>query len=801
MRPVPRGGETPTVSDSASGRRGWIVAVLALAVVVLFLLETGLQASQSALSVAQSGSTPATAAPPYRSGGAVADPYVAPAFNIIPPVIENCYFYVVTHVLHISGPGCSIIGNNETESVDEATVAAAAESLMIGLFDFLNITNAEVANLNATFQELLSYFEVRAEAIIPGVLNQTWSTNLSDQIAIDSGLVPSLIGVEQAFAYQEFQDWNATATGWNQAFGSIGAYSGVTRCLDYEYATNAYSALVCNGQNLNVTQPYEVWQPNATIAPNGTYFDMSPGGTIVAANIEDYTSSVPRANLTVYDLTTGSHFYVPDVTFSNWVNGSYPIESTVHSIGQFDLLKVVCNANCTSHSLDGSAYETTASYALENQSTGLFASTTTPELEILYPGFNYAGRGGGIVPRAKQPLCISASGTAGPCLTTQVLPGGNSTEASTSPTAAVGGPRTLSEFSITAQHLVNNTMAMAYVYYQVLRAVTDNGTYAIPSSCAIPEPSDAFPSATDFQNYNLSIRDVEAVYLSYLNAVARGYGEVFTNQVGFCDDPNLGFSFNWTGSWTLTLNVTASVYLGSAAGALDLNGSPNSSVTYAHPATWPVYDVVPTLLYPYEYDMSVPVGVIYPVPINNPLIGVLVDFPSNLYYGSSAFSPKWGIPTYVSLTGEGNYTNTSGVLSSVTSGEPVADGDAIEISSCLLNGVPQNPCIISATYFSAFTIGHVHAIIVPPVTPPSGGGSSGLNGGFCSSLFSWIPYIGGDLTTLCNLILGFLEIVVIIVALVVIVWALSKVASARGGRGSGSGATVNVYTSAPRRRS
>jgi len=83
-----------------------------------------------------------------------------------------------------------------------------------------------------------------------------------------------------------------------------------------------------------------------------------------------------------------------------------------------------------------------------------------------------------------------------------------------------------------------------------------------------------------------------------------------------------------------------------------------------------------------------------------------------------------------------------------------------------------------------------------------GGGSSGINGGICQSLFGWIPFIGTYIVGLCNLILGALEIVLIIVVLAVAIWLVSKARSGRSGGGGarGGGNTVNVYAGPGQRR-
>jgi hypothetical protein len=319
---------------------------------------------------------------------------------------------------------------------------------------------------------------------------------------------------------------------------------------------------------------------------------------------------------------------------------------------------------------------------------------------------------------------------------------------------------------------------------------TTNGTYPIPSDCSIPTPSDAIPAATDFTTYALNADNVEAVYLAYLNSVYRGPGTTFTSVTDLCGNPHLGFVFNWTGFWHARLNISLSIYLSNGTSPVGVNGSLDTHEIYLSPSTWAVTTVDPALLYPFEYTADLPTQKIVPIAVNNPMAALLINYTGNVLYGATDLKPNWGVPTYLTLEGAGNYSLVNGTTSTVTSGKPVTDGDAIYINSCRLNNVTQSTCNISATYFDNFSFGLVHAIS-PPVPVPIGG-SSGLNGAFCGSLFSWIPVIGSLITGACNFVLGFLEIILIIVVLAIAIWLVSKVSGSRSSRGGGS--TVNVYT-------
>ncbi len=657
----------------------------------------------------------------------------------------------------IFGPACLSSTANDNQAINTANANVGSENIVISLFNYLNETNAATANLNATFQELLSYYEGRAEAIVPYFLNQTWNQTTYDQIAIDSGLVPSVEGVDTYIAHQQYQAWNATAGSWNRLFGPTGTFSGV-QVAGFGQAWNP--PFVSNGGTggagvFGVGQPFEFWTSGATQfvgGANTTYFNLAPGGTVINANYNNLTNASDAfGNWTVYDLTQHTQFQVPHVNYTQWATADLPVNATNethdNNINQFSLLKLVCNGNATCNNPNSAGIiETSGAYALRNvthpttPSNTPFGSTFFNTMVPLNVLVNETGAGQYIIapqlvsaadapsahiaPGTPVQVCITFNITSNPdsCQTTNTSTTGDSYVPSTGPGSVVAGNGSLFGFAHTAQSLINNTMIMAFDYWQTLRVITLNGTYSIPANCAIPTPSDAFPTATDFTNYQLTANNVEAVYLAYLNAVAREYGEVFTNQVGFCGDPNLGFSFNWTASWVLALNITASVYIAGALNgtnvALNLNGTKAVNTTYHDVASWPAYNIVPSLIYPYEYQQNIPLNTTFPIPVNNPMIALLVNYKNNVEYGNPAFSPEWGVPTYVSLTGNGNYTNVSGDLTNIPSGSNVTQGDAILITSCVRNGVPQNPCDISVTYFNVFSIGFIHSILPPIPIPP-----------------------------------------------------------------------------------
>src|SRR4029077_2008914 len=146
-------------------------------------------------------------------------------------------------------------------------------------------------------------------------------------------------------------------------------------------------------------------------------------------------------------------------------------------------------------------------------------------------------------------------------------------------------------------------------------------------------------------------------------------------------------------------------------------------------------------------------------------------------------------------------------------------GDAIMIASCVLNGIPQNPCDISVTYFDNFTFGLVHAVVPPSsanLFPPIGGlgsscgfssldqwydGWAGYFGSAIATVFSnaanavsGIPVVGGGLAYLISgigCVLAWIA-VILIVALFVYIAARVGFGIYRGVRGQRQSRPENV---------
>lgn len=746
-----------------------------------------------------------------------------PSWIVDPPLPGH---YLVCQVLPAAvlhafgGAGCSNLGEAKWEAWAAASELATMKNLLIMMGNSVNQTASAIANLNATSQELLSYFENRAEALVPYFLNVSWNESTRAQLAIDSGLVPAIEGLSMAYSYQMFQDWNATVTSWNNLFGVVGTYAhsgfpagtGINKnytIMTHHLGPGSGVPLMVDGVNYSVSVPWQAW--NGTHHP--FFFNLMPGGTIICAPVSAGFTVASCPTYQIDDFTQGTNFPVPAVSFDNFAqNHLVPSVSTLNHVGQFDLLKLVCKANCGSVLSD---VETLGGYAFLNVSAANPDRLSAPpyygispqgfENSMVYRMFVAAQYGSssfseGWVPSLEFTYCgmVNDNFVGHRCDTGSINPAGNTTALGTGPAAVAAANDSALQYAPTFQHLLNNTVNDSEIYYLTLRAITNNSKVSIPADCVIPGPSAGLPASVNPGGYRLSVYDGLAAYWSYLNGVGKAFANRTIYGLEFCGKPNLALGFNWSASWLLRLKITASIYITNLQGLpVYPNGTRDPTAVYANPLTWPVKNITPTLLYSYEFVADLTVGAVTPIPANNPFAAILVNYSGNPLYHYNLSGNLWGIPTYLQLYGEGNFVYPNGTTSSVSGGTP-SKGSAIFISSCLLNNVAQASCNISVTYFNAFVFGHEHGLVGPPPPPGgggSGGGGSGVNGGICSSLFGWIPFIGSAIVSFCNFILGILEIVLIVLILAAGIYIVYRSTSGRrGGRSGGGSRTVNVYT-------
>jgi hypothetical protein len=786
-------------------------------------------------------------------------------FPVVPGIVGQVECYTLGSGLvspiaaTVLGPACAYAQSSQAEKAAIAAIVTQYEyqsrnNTITLLNNVLNVTAASFANINASWQELLSYFEDRAEAIVPYFLGLNWNQTTQDQIIIDSGLASAIEGIQEAMGIQTFQDWNGTASTFASYYGPGCAscsnpyyihpgsfpYPGHSDAIAFN--TTGYSgegsgqlfAFIGNQNDFNVSQPWEAWRGTTAAGfPIPIYFNMAPGGNIVCAPV---TVESLCPTYTVYDLTKGTSYTVPDITIPAWQNqtsnnfpltSTLPLFSTVNHIGQFDLLKLACTASCSNPT---HGVFTSNSYAFINASNPDFdlsysqqaincavpggCNTMTPLVSLMN------GEQSNIwVPSLAYNVCMANKLFFAPFWTCKSTTGlwptdGFANDIGSGPAQAVGGNATSFGLATTLQELVNNTMTVAQVEYVVEQAMTDAGRYSIPADCSIPPPSAGFPSSVNPADYNIGAEDGVVLYLGYLNSVGKLFDVGSTQGIEFCNDPNLGLTFNWTGSWYLTHNITASVYLTGTINGTTLpvypNGSYDPTSTYSNYQSWPVVRINPTLLFPYEYQWNVPLGMVQPVPANDPTTAMLVNYSANNYYGSSLFKPAWGVPTYLALMGHGNLIWPNGTVSSTGSGYANDTGDAIYISACLVDNVTQNPCQLGVTFFDQFTYGHVSGLVGVSCVilgSCSGGGGGGLGslGADCGfgNLDQWydgwagylgsavagvfsnlgssvngIPYIGGGLSDFFNgigCLLGWVVIIIVFILLFLLIVYIARV--------------------------
>ncbi len=778
--------------------RRWSTVVLSVASALLFLggsvLMNGLVLSSGPLARSPAIQSPAQSPNPSAgahqptlwNGGVTPQDVVAaadpPDFCTLPYGVVSlgtlalyCYAYQ-QGVRDVIGP------NAQT----------TAQDIEIALYNYLNITAAETANWNATSQELLSYFTDRAESIVPYFLGKPWSNVTADEIASYSGLAQATEGVVSAVMEQYWQDWNATLWSFQNAYGKNAEFcngcGGIGQseflATDWNGAGGSATDILEAGNQatgtFTITPPYEIWSAVPyTLYHSGSwggapyYMNLEPNGNIFVGDIYNQSAGV-YGNWTIHDLTSGLNYTVPHVNYVNFVNDTLPTVQVTDSIAPFDLLEVTCDSNCTnSHQnplLTSGAYVFESALAPANVSSPSFHQFENSWVDsgtafiFVNQYFPYGFASSWVthmVPDSIAGTCIAENtpliSGPGACSTPAVPDGGFATQISNSgPGQAIGGPNTLYSYAHTFQNVINNSLTLAHAYFDVLSAVTNDSEFAIPADCTIPPPTAAFPAATDPSNYALDVNDTTALYVGYLDSVARVFNSTFSEGSGFCGDPNLAFGVHWNTTFRPYLNITASVYLGSPSGPLNPNGTNDTGAVYSTPGTWPVRNIDPAFLYPYLFQMNVPVGTVYAIPANDPIAAMLTDYPGNVLYGTNTSGLKWGIPTYLSLSGYGNFIQISGYSSNRNSGHPLASGDAIYISTCYRGAVLEGSyCPITVTYYNNFTYGIVHAFLYPTCAQvgdcpgPGGGGVGGLGsindcgfGALNAWYDSWAGYIG-----------------------------------------------------------
>lgn len=246
--------------------------------------------------------------------------------------------------------------------------------------------------------------------------------------------------------------------------------------------------------------------------------------------------------------------------------------------------------------------------------------------------------------------------------------------------------------------MTHAAMANAYTYWLFLRTLGYHSYSQIPSDCLIPAPDLAVPpvnlAATDY-----SLNYTEASYVAKLQALATFFDTPY-NTSNFCnghpqrsfvltDQTAPPFGENLTG-FVLTLpKGTHQLWKSPHTWAVNGTNTPVygnifnvSGKTNASPVGLTIWPSVVT------YGYAIPLDTVVEVPLNDPME---VDVLQNL--------------SYYTLDGNGSAITSLSPSQNLLSGTPASGttGAAVYLTSCTINGIAENPCVINGTSFSNAT--------------------------------------------------------------------------------------------------
>jgi hypothetical protein len=326
----------------------------------------------------------------------------------------------------------------------------------------------------------------------------------------------------------------------------------------------------------------------------------------------------------------------------------------------------------------------------------------------------------------------------------------------------------------------------AEAYWSFLREAGFHSAQSIPADCLIPSPYLVLPSSINEADLNVS--EWESLYLSTLEGLGHFYN-VSLSGTSFCGTQAVQ-QWSWGGSvWgNLDINATGFVYLNNGTSPVNINGNADAFEVLSNRSTWAIGATYygekwyngseQLLLMPTISSVSIPVGVRYEVPANNPI---------------QVYAVQTGLDLWLNGNGSAN-----GSLSDAESrdgpspaGEPLATlapGDAIYLTSCSIAGTASDNCTV--------TVQTVNVTIVNVTCPgpcqqgqPGGGTFGGLPNPFSwlSGLFSSL-FGGGPLGQLLGSIAAAVVILAVILVLVYVVYRLAT--GKRSGGSSGQSVVV-----------
>ncbi|HEV2165422.1 MAG TPA: hypothetical protein VGS23_00360 [Thermoplasmata archaeon] len=305
--------------------------------------------------------------------------------------------------------------------------------------------------------------------------------------------------------------------------------------------------------------------------------------------------------------------------------------------------------------------------------------------------------------------------------------------------------------------LMGNAALAAESYWAFLRAQGYHSIAQIPANCIIPYPSGALPQSSSNALGNATVAEDMAIYEAWLNGLATFFNTP-VNSTNYCSGHP---TFKGAGLLPAPngVNATGFVYLPNAT------AYPHEK--FGNVTTWALngtlanrtrQSAVQMVLYPTVATVSIPVGVKYEVPKNDPIVAI-----APIGYGLS-------FPTYYNLLGNGSAVSSGGgvVVDASTAGA------AIYLTSCSVSGVAQSNCTITLQNLQ----GYVGNISCPMGTSgcgqqPGSPGAFSLGGllGALGSFFCTITFglvCGGAANLAAEVATALLVLALVVVGVVLI---------------------------------
>lgn len=309
----------------------------------------------------------------------------------------------------------------------------------------------------------------------------------------------------------------------------------------------------------------------------------------------------------------------------------------------------------------------------------------------------------------------------------------------------------------------------AETYWSFLRSLGFTSISQIPPSCIVPAPYMTFPSALN--QTNLTISQATSLYLAALQAMGNFYN-VTLNATSFCGvTAHKQFSIGSSIWGNLFVNATGFVYLNNGTSAIDIRGHALATEKYGNRSTWAVGNDTSAcggalrsrctgpqqlLLMPTIRTATVPVGHNWAVPSQNPIEVYVVQSGQMLRLTGNGSNPGG---TILSVAG------------SLTTDAAPPPGDAVYLTSCIVNGQATGNCTVTVQTVNT---------TVTSITCPGGGSSCqpAPPGGFFSGIpnpFTWFAnwlanlFGGGPLG---QLLANIVEVVIVVGVILVLVYVL-----------------------------